>query len=360
MTADTPPVACTITDEERAARPAWVQPVLAATFSHTEETDDGIALVFDGVDRPLDALSTFVSNERECCAFATYRIVTEPPYEETRLEIDGPEGTAETITLPFAELLAGERPDSDATSQHQAVREYYAAVARGERASCGADSANETVKGYNSSDLEGAPPGTNLGLGCGNPTGIASLEEGQTVLDLGSGAGFDCNLAAEVVGPTGQVIGVDMTPEMVERARTRNDDEVIEFRLGEIEHLPVADRSVDVVLSNCVINLSPDTAQVFEEAYRVLVPSGRLAIADVVQTAPIPDDLRSDPEAVASCAGDALTVDTLEEILAEAGFVDIQVEPTEDSEEFIREWSDDRDPSAFLVSATIEAQKPIR
>jgi len=215
--------------------------------------------------------------------------------------------------------------------------------------------------GYDTDDLDAVEAGANLGLGCGNPTAMARLEAGQTVLDLGSGAGFDCFLAARKVGETGQVIGVDMTPEMVEKARTnalKNDATNTEFRLGEIEHLPVADETVDVIISNCVINLSPAKPQVFAEAFRVLRPSGRLAISDVVLSAAPPATVRSDLDAIASCVGGAVTVDALEAMLNKAGFVDVEIEPKDESREFIREWSDDHDPSEYAVSAIIEGRTP--
>ncbi|PSP59046.1 arsenite S-adenosylmethyltransferase, partial [Halobacteriales archaeon QH_7_66_37] len=210
-------------------------------------------------------------------------------------------------------------------------------------------------------DVEAVEPGADLGLGCGNPTAIASLDPGETVLDLGSGAGFDCFLAAEEVGTAGQVIGVDMTPAMVEKAREnveKNDATNVAFRLGEIEHLPVADATVDVVISNCVVNLSPDKPQVFREAFRVLRPGGRLAIADVVKTAPFPETVRLDPDSVSGCVAGAARIAALESMLADAGFVDVVVEPKDDSEAFIREWDDQRDLSDYIVSATIEARKP--
>jgi len=181
---------------------------------------------------------------------------------------------------------------------------------------------------YSAEELSSLPPGANLGLGCGNPGGLANLRLGEVVLDLGSGAGVDCFLAGERVGPAGRVIGVDMTPEMVSRAREiartsgRNH---IEFRLGEIEHLPVADGSVDVVLSNCVINLALDKLQVYREAFRVLSPGGRLAIADVLATRPIASALRADPERWSSCSSGALTVAETEEALRQAGFSDVEV-----------------------------------
>jgi len=162
------------------------------------------------------------------------------------------------------------------------------------------------------------------------------------------------------VGETGRVVGVDMTPEMIETARENaeeNGTEQVEFRLGEIEHLPVADGTVDVVISNCVVNLSPDKPQVFREAYRVLRPGGRLAVSDVVLTAPVPAELRADPESVASCVAGASRIERLEAMLRDAGFEGVAIDPTDDSDRFIREWDDRRDPSEFLVSATITGRK---
>ena len=182
--------------------------------------------------------------------------------------------------------------------------------------------------GYTVPELAGVPEGSNLGLGCGNPTQLASLRTGDVVLDLGSGAGVDCFLAARRVGPSGRVIGVDVTPEMVARARdlARTGGYTnVEFRLGEVEHLPVADASVDIVLSNCVINLVPDKGRVYREAFRVLRPGGQLAVADVLATRPIPDELRNDPERWAACSSGALTSEEVTQRLRSAGFEHIEV-----------------------------------
>ncbi|MFC4549078.1 MULTISPECIES: arsenite methyltransferase [Halorussus] len=255
-----------------------------------------------------------------------------------------------------------------ASEQRTAVRERYKQIATesssccGDTESCG-DSPDERSEqvGYAADDLDAVSAGANLGLGCGNPTAIASLTEGETVLDLGSGGGFDCFLAAREVGTDGRVIGVDMTPEMVEKARGNietNDATNVEFRLGEIEHLPVADESVDVILSNCVVNLSPDKPQVFDEAARVLRPGGRLAISDVVQTTEFPATLQADPTSVAACVGGASTIPALEAMLRDAGFTGVSIEPKADSDEFIREWDDDRDLSDYLIAATITGEKP--
>lgn len=267
----------------------------------------------------------------------------------------------------------------DETTHRRAVRDRYAGLARPDDAPDGGccssdgccddggptteDHDDDTVQllGYSADEIESVAGEANLGLGCGNPQAIASLEPGETVLDLGSGAGFDCFLAAQAVGDSGRVIGVDMTQEMVEKARENartNQSQDVEFRLGEIEHLPVADGTVDVVISNCVVNLSPDKAQVFREAFRVLRPGGRLAIADVVRTADIPDDMRADPESLSSCIGGAASIKELERLLDVAGFERIDIGPKDGSERFIREWDADRDLSEFLVSASITSRKP--
>lgn len=196
----------------------------------------------------------------------------------------------------------------------RAVRERYARAATDDAGCCDASCCGDgdessavdvsRTVGYSDDELAGVPGDANLGLGCGNPTAIASLREGETVLDLGSGAGMDCFLASERIGPTGTVIGVDMTPEMLERARANAEAggyDNVEFRLGEIEALPVADASVDVIVSNCVLNLSPDKARVLGEAFRVLKPGGRLVISDMVSDRPVPALLRDDLDAVAGC-----------------------------------------------------------
>ena len=228
----------------------------------------------------------------------------------------------------------------------------------GEKSSCG--QAAGTL-GYSDEEVAAAPDGANLGLGCGNPNAIASLKPGETVLDLGSGGGFDCFLAARKVGEAGRVIGVDMTAEMIDRARanaekaaTRN----VEFRLGEIEHLPVADGSVDVIMSNCVINLSPEKPSVWREAFRVLKSGGRLAIADVVATAPLPEEVRSDVALHARCVAGASTVDEIRSLLAEAGFEDVRIEPIDRSRETIRQWAPGSRLEDLVVSTTIQAVRP--
>lgn len=255
-----------------------------------------------------------------------------------------------------------------------AVRTAYAAVVAPEQDGgccgakpavpcCGTDlAADQALKvGYRAEDLEAAPEDSNFGLGCGNPTAIAALRPGETVVDLGSGAGFDCFLAARKVGPEGRVIGIDMTHEMLAKAR-ENAGKVelanVEFRLGEIEHLPVADNTADVVISNCVINLSPDKPQVLAETFRVLAPGGRLAVSDVVMTDEMPDDMAGDMELHCACGSGASPVADLHRWLEDAGFQRIRIEIDEASCEAIREWAPGRGLEQHIASARIEAVKP--
>lgn len=230
---------------------------------------------------------------------------------------------------------------------------------------CGAPNLNadriSAELGYSNADMAGAPEGANLGLGCGNPVALASLKPGETVVDLGSGGGFDCFLAANKVGRTGKVIGVDMTPDMVSKARN-NAEKMgsgnVEFRLGEIEHLPVADNQADIIISNCVINLSPDKRSVYREAFRVLRPGGRLAISDIVATAPLPQQLRDSLAAVTGCIGGAATIADTEKMLEAVGFKKIQIKFKEESRQLISQWAPSENAGEYIVSANIEAVKP--
>jgi arsenite methyltransferase len=203
--------------------------------------------------------------------------------------------------------------------------------------------------------------GANLGFGCGNPQAIASIEHGEIVLDLGSGAGIDCFLAARATGEQGLVIGVDMTPEMIAKARLNAEKtgvRNVEFRLGEIENLPVADSSIDVIISNCVINLSPEKRRVYVEAFRVLKPGGRLAVSDIVLTAALPEELHNDLSLYTGCMAGASSLPDIEGHLADAGFVDIRISAKDESRAFIREWVPGSTIADYVVSATIEALKP--
>jgi SAM-dependent methyltransferase len=201
-----------------------------------------------------------------------------------------------------------------------------------------------------------------MGLGCGNPKAHASLKAGETVLDLGCGGGFDCFLAAREVGEGGRVIGVDMAPEMLSRAREnakKSGFPNVEFRLGEIEHLPVEDNGVDVVISNCVVNLSPEKRNVLREAFRVLKPGGRLTISDVLATRPLPENVKNDLDLVSACIGGAETIQSVEEMLEEAGFERIKISPREESRRIVKEWLPDSGVEDYVVSAMIEAVKPL-
>jgi len=218
------------------------------------------------------------------------------------------------------------------------VREGYAKIARQDSSCCGpvnsccggTDLAVDIGKsiGYTEDELKSVPEGANLGLGCGNPVALASLKEGETVLDLGSGAGVDCFLAANRVGENGRIIGVDMTPEMLEKARTnarKGNYGNVEFRLGEIENLPVADNAVDAVISNCVINLSPDKARVFREAFRVLRPGGRLMVSDIVLLKELPGFLKNSIEAYIGCLSGAMMRDDYIGAIKAAGFKGVEI-----------------------------------
>jgi SAM-dependent methyltransferase len=254
------------------------------------------------------------------------------------------------------------------------VRARYGGIAAGDASCCApaasgccepatgdAPQAKARAMGYSDADLAAVPDGANLGLGCGNPQAIAALRPGETVIDLGSGGGFDCLLAGRQVGPTGRVIGVDMTHEMLAKARgnvARTGAANVEFRLGELEHLPVADGIADVILSNCVVNLVPDKAQVFREAFRALKPGGRLAISDVVNIAPLPDDLRADPALLCGCISGAIPVAQLETLLHEAGFEAVSVAVKPESREMVASWAPGRGIETCVASATIEARKP--
>ncbi len=257
--------------------------------------------------------------------------------------------------------------EKNADTIRQSVRQSYAEIARrpqqggGCDSNCGCKDSGSTEFGYSSAQLLSLPEGADLGLGCGNPQAIASLTPGETVLDLGSGAGIDCFLAARSVGPEGHVIGVDMTPDMISKARANCEQggyRQVEFRLGEIEHLPVADGSVDVILSNCVINLSPDKQQVFHEAFRVLKAGGRLAISDIVASTALPDEIRDDLQLYSGCMAGASLIADLQSMMAKAGFDDIRITPKNKSKQFIKNWAPEHHIEDLVLSADITAIKP--
>lgn len=256
------------------------------------------------------------------------------------------------------------------------VRNSYARVAEASNGgdSCGVESSCcgvsdddaintliSTRLGYSEQDLANVPSGADMGLGCGNPRAIASLQHGEVVVDLGSGGGFDAFLASDEVGSAGKVIGIDMTPTMISKARNNAEKgqyKNVEFRLGEIEFLPVADNSADVIISNCVINLSPDKAQVFKDAFRILKPGGRLAISDVVASCEMPEDMKNDALLLAGCIAGASLIDELERHMVDAGFDKISITPKDESRDFIKDWAPGRGVEDYVVSAHIEAIKP--
>ncbi len=255
-----------------------------------------------------------------------------------------------------------------------AVRENYAKVANRGAGSCGCNPSSSCCEpatdnvddlsramGYSEDELKNVPEGANMGLGCGNPHAIAGLKPGEDVLDLGSGGGFDCFLAARQVGKDGLVIGVDMTPDMIDKARlnaAKSDFDNVVFRLGEIENLPVADNSVDVILSNCVVNLSSDKPRVFREAFRVLRAAGRLSFSDIVAVKPLPAEIQNDIALLSGCVAGAVMVHEIENMLGEAGFQNVRVTPKQESREMISQWAPDSNIGDYVLSATIEAIKP--
>jgi len=272
---------------------------------------------------------------------------------------------------------------TNAESVHDKVRQGYSQIAgRGSsrcaaRTCCGSNPASlaKTI-GYSEDELKTLPEGANMGLSCGNPTALASLRPGEIVLDLGSGGGFDVFIAARKVGPSGRAIGVDMTAEMISKARRNCESfretsglDNVEFRLGEIEHLPVADASVDVVISNCVINLSPDKPQVWREIARVLKPGGRVAVSDLALLQPLPDEVRKSVEALVGCIAGAILVDETREMILAAGLVEESLEQRNDYIERMSEWSDPlyrqiaaklppgTKPGDYVASLSITARK---
>ncbi|MFT5366160.1 MAG: arsenite methyltransferase [Candidatus Latescibacterota bacterium] len=256
--------------------------------------------------------------------------------------------------------------DLSADELREAVSDRYGRIAEGyEDSCCGSPTdkagAASMRMGYSQEDVTHIPEGANMGLGCGNPQAIANLKAGETVVDLGSGGGFDCFLSAKAVGETGQVIGVDMTPVMIRKARAnaeKIDAQNVTFRLGEIEYPPVADNTADVIISNCVINLSPDQPQVYREAFRMLKSGGRLAISDMVASQPLTDEIRDDLAKYTGCMAGAPVIDDLENMLKEAGFTNIQIAPKDESKTFIKDWAPEMPVEDYVVSATIEATKP--
>lgn len=254
-----------------------------------------------------------------------------------------------------------------------AVRNNYRKFAVVEPAGCGCETESccgsgkaadaesiSVVLGYSAEELASIPKSANLGLGCGNPIAEAELKKGEAVLDLGSGGGVDCFLASRAVGENGLVIGVDMTPEMVSKARKtaeENGFSNVDFRLGEIENLPAGDSTVDAIISNCVINLSPDKEKVFRECFRVLKKGGRIAVSDIVATAELPDEIKDNLAMYTGCMAGASHIKELKEMMRRSGFSSISITPKDESREFISEWSPGSKIEDYVVSAVIKAVK---
>jgi ubiquinone/menaquinone biosynthesis C-methylase UbiE len=276
---------------------------------------------------------------------------------------------------------------NEAEAVRAAVRDGYGQIAQKDGSccsgvSCCGSNAEDSTKlaqyvGYSAEELAALPEGANMGLSCGNPTALASLKPGEVVLDLGSGGGFDVFIAARRVGAKGRAIGVDMTPEMLAKARKnisayheRSGLNNVEFRLGEIEHLPVADNSVDVVISNCVINLSPDKGQVWRDIARVLKPGGRVAVSDLALFKPLPQEVREMVEALVGCVAGAVLVSETERMVREAGLTDIRLNPKRDYVKAMTDWNDPlykkivehlpagSGPGDYITSLEVTAHKP--
>ena len=264
--------------------------------------------------------------------------------------------------------------NKNADSQRQMVRSRYARTVTENGCGCTTNtiggccgSSSDSIEqvnrlmGYSPEELGSVIEGANFGLGCGNPTAIGEIKPGDVVLDLGSGAGFDCFLAAKKVGEKGRVIGVDMTPEMLSKARenaVKMAMNNVEFRLGEIEHLPVADNRVDIIISNCVINLSPEKRQVFKDAFRILKPGGRLFISDVVATAEMPDAMREQAALMTGCVAGAEHIDRVQSLLEEVGFFNVSINLKAHSKALVSGWFPGSGAENYVASADILAEKP--
>lgn len=290
-----------------------------------------------------------------------------------RISINGKEAKMDYYEAPKIEHVQYVNETNSVKSKREEVRAAYEGVAKAnknksscgnDRSCCGLsskpDSSYSEKLGYSKEEIESVPEEANMGLGCGNPNLSANLTEGEVVLDLGSGGGFDAFLAARRVGPNGKVYGVDMTHDMLSTARKNAEMggyKNVEFLLGEIEHLPLANDSIDVIISNCVINLSTDKAKVFNESFRVLKEGGRIAISDVIANVPLPKGMVDNKELYCNCISGAITSKELKDLLSKAGFTDIVIETNSGSKSYIKDWVPGAGSEDYVVSATIKAVK---
>ncbi|MFO7891759.1 MAG: arsenite methyltransferase [bacterium] len=250
------------------------------------------------------------------------------------------------------------------------IRKHYSKIAKANNGCCCNNSCcsperenkSQTPEeiGYTIKEINTVPKTADMGLGCGNPHAIADLKPGETVIDLGCGGGLDCFLAAKKVGKTGKVIGIDMTAEMINKAREnarKGNFSQVEFKLGKIESLPLNDNCADVIISNCVINLSPDKSRTFNEAYRVLRPGGRIAVSDIVSVIDLPEEIKNNHDALCGCIAGAAGISDLETLISQAGFQKIVIKVKENSQAFIKDWFPDRGYEQYVRSAIIHAVK---
>lgn len=251
-------------------------------------------------------------------------------------------------------------------NQKEIVKEAYSSIAKSNNEGCccignSGKAVEASLKlGYSDDELKNIPKESNLGLGCGNPLSIANIKTGETVLDLGSGAGLDCFLAASKVGPSGKVFGVDMTTEMINKAKenaAKSDINNVEFLLGDIENLPLESNSVDVVISNCVINLCEDKQQVYNDIYRVLKQGGRIAISDVAMLKPFSVEILNHSDLLCSCISGAVSIEKMQTIVSKAGFNDVKIAPKYESKEFIKDWSKEDSIEDYVISVNVTAIK---
>ena len=273
-----------------------------------------------------------------------------------------PETPRQEVRRRYGSIATGDATPTPDKNAADACCEPGDAKRAGAASGCCGAAAQARTLGYSETDLVGIPDGANLGLGCGNPVALASLKPGQTVLDLGAGAGFDAFIAARTVGATGRVIGVDMTPEMVSKARAnakKGGYANVEFRIGEIEALPVADASVDVIISNCVINLCHDKRPVYREAFRALRPGGRLAVSDVVAREELSAEVMNDLALHSGCLAGATPQSDLVRFLEEAGFTEVVIRAKGNSDEVITSWESKQGFESKVFAAEVTATKPV-